>query len=369
MVSNSSVIVVGGGVIGCSIAYHLARGGARVTVVEQGRVGGGASSVAAGMIAALSEGMDSGEPLKLALESRSQLLELLPRLQAESGVDVEYLCPGIIHTAFTAEEETALMTRLEWQGPLGMDVRWLSAGEALQMEPALGEGVRGALFSPQEGHVNSRRLVRAFAQAAARKGVTILQDTPVIGLLTQGTRVTGVTLASGEAQANWVVLASGAWSGRYSEWLGVDVPVRPVKGQILAARVLPTPISRGVWRGLTYLLPKADGSLVIGTTREDAEFNSSSTLRGIATILRRAIDLVPAIAGAQLHKTWAGLRPSSPDELPILGPVQGWDGVLLATGHYRSGILLSTATGSRLANYILKGDEEPLRPFHLSRFA
>ena len=367
--SNNHVVVVGGGVIGCSIAYQLAGTGVRVTVVERGKLGGGASGVAAGMVAALSEGFSAGEPLKLALEGRSLLLELLPQLQKESGIDVEYLCPGILHLALTQEDEEGLKARLEWQEPLGMEVRWLTSQEVRHKEPALGEGIRGALYSPQEGHLNSSRLVRAFAQGAARRGATLLQDTEVMGLLCHQRRVTGVRLASGDLEADWVVMASGAWAGRYGDWLGVDIPVHPVKGQILATRILPAPISGGVWHGLTYLVPKADGSIVIGTTREEVGFRDSPTIQGIASILSSAIKLVPAMAGAELHKVWAGPRPASPDGIPILGPVDGWEGVLLAGGHYRSGILLSAATGKLISDYITRGEERPLSPFGLSRFA
>jgi glycine oxidase len=367
--SNKHVVVIGGGVIGCSIAYHLAGAGVRVTVVERGQLGGSASGVAAGMVAALSEGFSAGEPLKLALESRALLLELLPRLEKESGIDVEYLCPGILHLALSPEDEEGLKARLEWQEPLEMGVRWLTSQEVRRMEPALGEGILGALFSPQEGHLNSRRLVMAFAQGAARRGATLLQDTEVMGLLCQQRRVTGVRLASGDLESDWVVMASGAWAGQYSDWLGVDIPVHPVKGQILAARIVPSPISAIVWHGITYLLPKADGSIVIGTTREEVGFRDKPTIQGIARILSSAIDLVPAMAGAELHKVWAGLRPASPDEIPILGPVDGWDGVLMAVGHYRSGILLSTATGALITGYITRGKDKPLLPFGLSRFA
>lgn len=369
MASNKHVVVLGGGVIGCSIAYQLAGSGIRVTVVDRGKLGGGASGVAAGMVAALSEGFSTGEPLKLALGSRALLLEMLPQLQEESGIDVEYLCPGILHVALTQEDEEDLKARLEWQEPLGMGVRWLNSQEARHVEPALGEGVLRALFSPQEGHLNSGRLVRAFAQGAARRGATLLPDTEVMGLLSQQRRVTGVRLASGHLEADWVVMASGAWAGQYGDWLGVDIPVRPIMGQILAARILPSPISSGVWHGLTYLLPKADGSIVMGTTREDVGFRDNPTIQGIARILSSAIELVPAMAGASLHKTWAGLRPSSPDGVPILGPVDGWDGVLMAVGHYRSGILLSAATGKLITDYIIGGEEKPLLPFGLARFA
>ena len=368
-ISSKHVVVIGGGVIGCSIAYQLAGQGVRVTVVERGKLGGGASGVAAGMVASLSEGFSTGDSLKLAIESRSLILDMLPQLQKESGIDVEYRCPGVLHLAFTKEDEESLRARLEWQEPLGMDVRWLTTQEVRSMEPALGEGVRGALFSPQEGHLNSGRLVRAFAQGAAGRGATLLQDTEVMGLLYQQRRVIGVRLASGDLEADWVVMASGAWTGQYGDWLGVDSPVHPVKGQILATRILPSPISRVVWHGITYLIPKADGSIVMGTTREEVGFHDSPTIQGIAGILSSAITLVPAMAGAGLHKVWAGLRPASPDGVPVLGPVDGWEGVLLAVGHYRSGILLSAATGKLITDYIVKGEEKPLSPFGLSRFA
>ena len=207
------------------------------------------------------------------------------------------------------------------------------------------------------------------AQAAARKGATLLEDTEVIGLLYQQHRITGVRLASGSLEADWVVMASGAWAGQYGGWLGMDLPVLPVRGQILATRILPAPISGGVWHGITYLLPKADGSIVIGTTREEVGFRDKPTIQGIAGILSSAIELVPAMARAELRKVWAGLRPASPDGVPILGPVDGWDGVLMAVGHYRSGILLSAVTGSLITKYITKGEDKPILPFGLSRFA
>ena len=291
-----------------------------MTLVERGKVGSGASDVAAGMVAALSENLALGEPLNLALYSRAMLLDILPSLQAESGIDVEYRSPGILHVAVTDDEERELRSRLEWQGPLGMDVRWLTAQEAYRAEPALGEGVRGALSSPNEGHLNSRRLVRAYAQAAAKRGADILQDTEVMGLTLQGSRVTGVKLAAGEMEADWVVMASGAWATRCGEWLGLELPVQPVRGQIVSARILPSPISSIVWRGITYLVPKADGAIVIGTTREWVGFRESATLRGVSGILDGAIELVPAVADAELGHVWAGLRPGSPDDSPMLGP-------------------------------------------------
>ena len=367
--SKERVVIIGGGVIGCSIACHLAGAGVGVTLLERGKVGSGASDVAAGMVAALSENLAQGDPLDLALYSRALLLDELPSLQAESGIDVEYRSPGILHVAGSEEEETELRERLSWQEPLGMGVRWLSPQEAYRAEPALGEGVRGALFSPNEGHLNSRRLVRAYAQAAARRGADIVQDTEVMGLTLQGRRVTGVRLASGELEADWVVMASGAWAGRCGEWLGLDIPVQPVRGQIVSTRILPSPISSIVWRGITYLVPKADGAIVIGTTRERVGFVEQATLRGVTGILAGAIDLVPAVADAELGHVWAGLRPGSPDDAPMLGPVDGWDGLLLAVGHYRSGILLSAATGKLIADYVAAGDGSRMRPFALSRFA
>lgn len=369
MAPSGRVIVVGGGVIGCSIAYHLAGEGVEVTVVERGKVGGAASGVAAGMVAALSESIPAGPTLDLALMGRSYLLDILPQLQEESGIDVEYIPSGILHLAFTGEEEAALKARLEALAPLDMGVCWLSPQEARSVEPGIGQGIRGGLHSPQEGHLNSRRLVRAFAQGAARRGATFLQDTEVAGLVSSGDRVTGVRLPSGDLEGDCVVLAPGAWAGQYGDWLGLDIPVKPVRGQIMAARILPAPIAMGVWRGMTYLVPKADGSIVMGTTQEEAGFRDKATLEGIAGILAGVIELVPGVAGAELHKIWAGLRPGSPDGSPILGVAPGWRGALLAAGHYRNGILMSAATGKLITDCIVRGEERPLLPFSLSRFS
>ena len=190
-----------------------------------------------------------------------------------------------------------------------------------------------------------------------------------MGCCPPGDRITGVKLASGDMEADWVVLASGAWAGQYGDWLGVELPVRPVRGQIMAARILPAPISMGVWRGMSYLVPKADGSIVMGTTQEEAGYRDKATLEGIAGILASVIHLVPGVAGAELHKIWAGLRPASPDGAPILGPVPGREGALLAGGHFRNGILMSASTGKLITDYITGGEEGPMLPFSLSRFS
>ena len=365
---HPSVIIIGGGIIGCSIAYHLSKANSKVTIIEKRKIGSAASGIAAGMIAPLSEGLPKGPTLAVAQESRSLLLELIPKLQEDSGIDVEYSSPGILHLAYTAEEVDDLNLRLTWQKEFNMNLDWLSGIEAKKIEPSIAEDVLGALLSPNEGNLNSRRLVRSFAQAASNNGAVLMENTEVTGIIFSGNRVTGVNTTAGNMYADWVVMCSGPWSNHYGGWLGIDIPVFPVRGQIMAVRLLPSPITRTVWNGITYMIPKRDGSIVIGTTREHVGYKDKPTLSGISTILTNALKLVPQIADAELHKVWSGLRPYTQDEIPIIGTIPKIEGAILAVGHYRSGILLSAITGSMVSDLVRNGEKEYMLPFNISRF-
>ena len=377
MSSNSQhVIVVGAGVIGCSIAYHLSLAGNKVTLIDRNRIASGSSGVAAGMIASVSEGFsddlgfkkDVGNLFDLADSSRSQLLGILDKLENESGIDIEYRESGIMHLAITQSEVDELQNRLQWQCKLGMGVDWLDSQATLKAEPSLNNNIMGSLLSPNEGHVNSRRLVNAFAKAAIKNGTDLLENTDVTGLLSSNGRITGVKLQNRIIESDWVVFAAGSWAGRLSDWIGLDIPIKPIKGQVLACRPVPCHVSHILWRGINWMVPKADGSIIMGTTREDVGFDDLPNIGSIAGILNECIKLVPDIFEAKLHKVWAGLRPATPDELPIIGPVEKCDGLVLALGHYRSGMLLSTVSGKLVSDYISSGVNEDLEELNLSRF-
>ncbi len=227
----------------------------------------------------------------------------------------------------------------------------------------------GALWSPREGHVYSPQFTRAYALAASRLGARLEQGVPVLGLLHDGERVIGIRTARGEIGAGHVVLCAGAWSRFCGPWLGPgwhedELPIDPVRGQILALDS-PQPSLRSiVWSSDAYLVPKLDGSVVVGATEERAGYDCRTTAAGLSYLLNAAPRAVPALSGSSLRRSWAGLRPATADHLPIIGPVPGVEGLTLATGHYRNGVLLSSVTGELVADWIVRHDfPVAARPF------
>ncbi len=351
--ASPDIVVVGGGIIGCSIAWHLARAGIRVAVVERGRVGGQASGAAAGMLAPISEADGPGPFLDLGLASLAVFPEVAGQLREETGIDVEYVPSGLLRVALDEAEAVALAARVAWQREAGLSVEWLDGAGARAVEPAVGE-VTAAVYYPQEHHVFSPRLVQAFAMAAARRGVRFLEGVEVTGFVTDGDRVLGVRVAGapdGETlAAGQVVIAAGAWTGLCAAWLGVALPVTPVRGQIIALQQLPPAPGRIVFSDRGYAVAKVDGTVVVGATEDRAGFDSRVTAAGVAYLAALGPRLAPTLEAACFRHAWAGLRPWSADDLPLIGPVPGWRGVAVAAGHYRNGILLSPVTGRLVAD-------------------
>jgi glycine oxidase len=367
--SKADVAIIGGGVIGCAIAYYLSREGARVVVLERGLIGGEASGAAAGMLAPLAESHGPSAFLDLCLASHRLFPDLTDALRAETGVDVEYVPSGMLRVAYSEAEETSLRSQFEWQDRLGMGVRRIDGEGARGLEPLLSRRVRGALYSPLEHQVNPGKLVQGLARAAEAHGAVIRQETPVAGLVRRGRRVTGVRLAHETLLADNVVLAAGPWTKRLAATLGVRVPVKPVRGQMLALGGGPPPVRHIVWGPKGYVVPKPNGFVFVGATVEDVGYRKSTTKRGLASLRRMANALVPAFGYAAHVDAWAALRPGSADGLPILGAAPGWDGLWVASGHYRNGILLSPITGQLMARSILERKQaEALSAFSPARF-
>ncbi len=369
MTSNQSpdVLVVGGGVIGCAIAYYLAGEGARVEVVERGEIGGEASGAAAGMLAPLAEVADAGPFQQLCLQSLRMFPELVEALRDETGVDVEYRPSGILRVALSDDEASAL--RHVCDSTDCLPLQWLSPEDIQCLEPGLSPEIRGGLYSPDEHQVNADRLTQAFARAAARRGAVLRRHAPVRRLLTENHRVVGMRTSEGAIFAGHVVLAAGPWTRRLAASLGVDLPVFPVRGQMMAlpSRLAPRHI---IWGSAGYLVPKANGLVFAGATVEKTGFRRRTTAAGVRSLTRMASALVPRMAAFAPVDSWAGLRPGSGDGLPLLGPLPGWDGVTVATGHYRNGILLSPVTGHLIARSLVSGlSDEALTAFAPARFS
>jgi len=311
------------------------------------------------MLAAAVETEPGEEPLlQLALESQRLWPEFAREIEAASGVSVDYRGEGTIVVALNRDDAEQLRHSYEFQKGLGLDISWLNGLEARRLEPHFRPGIAAAVLSPGDHQVDNRCLARALAAAARKAGATIYEQCPVRAVAMTGGRAVGIETERGHETADIVVLAAGAWSrgigGIPAESLP---PVRPLKGQMLAVKMDPAaPLLRHVvWlpRGL-YLVPRNDGRLLVGATVEERGFDPSLTAGGLLTLLDGAWRAVPAIEELPVVESWVGFRPGSRDDAPMLGP-SGIDGLVVATGHHRNGILLTPATTAVMSEFILSG--------------
>lgn len=361
-------LVVGGGIIGLSLAYELSKRGVSVTLVEQGDWGGQASSAAAGMLAPLKEFAAPGPMLDLGMTSLGFYPQWAQELKEMTGDDVQLSLEGLVTVALNDEEAEQLQVKYRWQKEAGHDVHWLNGTELRDVEPLLTDAAVSAIYSPQEGHINNRLLLRALVTACRLQGVTLLSGCVVSGIAVKAGRVIGVDTTAGPLRADHTVIASGAWAGIMLEMLGKSIPVRPVRGQIAAVSSAGIPLRTVVFGTSGYITPKKDGKIVIGATEDEAGFRREVTMSGLASILNGVMPYVPALHAAAFLEAWGGLRPATADGKPLLGPVPGWDGLAIAGGHFRNGILLSPVTAKWMADYIESGDESRLTPFLPGRF-
>jgi glycine oxidase len=374
------VVVVGGGVIGLSCAWRLAQRGARVAVVERGEPGRGATRVAAGMLAPVGE-LGFGEPelLELTLAAARLYPDFAAELEAASGEGTGYERLGALHVALDRDEAAQLRRRHDLQRSLELEAEWLPPRRCRDLEPGLTPSFHGGVFAAGEAAVDPRALTRALLGAARADGVEVLAGTEVADGIFEGERLVGVRTQPAPAGgsetepqrqpfphvgrdllAETVLLAAGAWSGA-AEWLPQEArpPVRPVKGQVLELRRRDRepPARHILGSERVYLVPRADGRLIVGATVEELGFDTAVTAGGIHELLREACRLLPDVAEMELLDAVAGLRPGTPDNLPLVGP-GAIDGLVLATGHFRNGILLAPLAAQAVAE-LLAGGPKP----------
>ena len=371
---TTDVVVVGGGVIGLAIAWQAALRGLTVTVLDPAP-GRGASHAAAGMLAPVTE-VHYGEErlLRLNLASAQRYPTFAAELTEATGRDVGYRQTGTLAVATDADDRAVLADLHRFQLSLGLAVELLTSREARRLEPMLAPGIRSGLLVAGDHQVDNRLLAAALLAAAIAVGVDVRTDR-VAGIVTTAERATGVRLGDGDTlAAGTVVLAAGCWSGQVAG-VPTDVapPTRPVKGQIVRLRGPADFLGRNV-RAVVggthlYLVPRADGEIVIGATTEEQGYDVTVRAGGVYELLRDAHTLVPGIAELELTETYAGLRPGSPDNAPMIGRT-ALAGLVAATGHYRNGILLTPATADAVADLLATGVEpEVIRPFSPQRFA
>jgi len=365
--SSSRILVVGGGVIGCSIARELAAHGCRVTLLERDRVGCEATSAAAGILAPQIETEGPSPLLDLGLESQRLYPQFARELAEETGIDPQFDSRGILQVNLTREDEASSGDLLRWQRRAGMPVEELGPREVTTLEPGLSAALLGGLFFPRGAQVDPVPLSQALALAARRRGVEIREGTAVLKVAERGGRVIGVEVEGGEfLEAEQVVLAAGAWS---SDLLpGVASKVFPVRGQIVVLDTRRPPRAHPIYTPRGYLVHRRDGRVLVGSTSERVGFRKAVTPRSLVRLIAVALALDPALEVSALATAWSGLRPGTEDGKPLLGEVR--PGLVAATGHHRAGILLAPVTAALIAELVLHGStSRDLAPFSPLRSA
>ena len=365
------VAVVGGGAIGLAVGWRASLRGLRVLVLERDGVGRGTSHVAAGMLAPIAEARPAEEPLlELGLRSARAYPRFVHELAAATDQDVGYTRCGTLLVARDEDEARGLEREHELRLRYGLAVERLRPSAARRLEPALTPALRLALAVPDDHAIDPRRLTAALAVAIRRAGGEVRERATVAGLEQTGGRVSGVTLEDGSSvNAGAVVIAAGVWVGGLS--LPTEIPLRPVKGQIMRLHDPAGPglLSRVVRMGPSYIVPRGDGRYVIGATSEERGFDTTVTAGAAFELLRDAGELVPGVSELVLDEFSAGLRPGTSDNLPVIGP-DAVTGLHWAVGHGRGGILLAPVTADLVCDALLGADADPdALPFAPARFA
>lgn len=356
---TAEVVIIGGGVIGLTIARALAQRGVRdVCLIERSALGTEASFAAGGILAPQAEANGRDEFFDLACRSRDLYPEFAAALYEETGVDVELDSTGTLYVALSDGDLREIVTRCEWQTKAGLVVERLTAEEARELEPCIGETVQGALRFPRDIQVENRRLLNALVNSVDKLKVNVATETHVESVEIARGRITGVQTSRGFVSCQTVIVAAGTWSSTIEN---AHTPkIEPVRGQMICLDAQPQLTRHIIYSPRGYLVPRHDGRLLAGSTSENAGFTKQVTAGGISHILANAHEISPAIETLPIVDTWSGLRPRAADGLPVLGPCGEIDGLFYATGHYRNGILLAPVTGELIAEAVVAGRISPL---------
>ncbi|MDA0264467.1 MAG: FAD-dependent oxidoreductase [Chloroflexi bacterium] len=366
MTSNSrDVVIIGGGIVACLSAYLLGRRGFKVTILEKDSVGSHASGFAFGGLDPLT-GVGMPEPLlEFSLWCYGRHRSLARELQEQTGVDVGFELRDRLHLAFEDGEAAAIKNNIEWMKAVGgFHVEWVDNAQARRLEPQVSPECLGALYEQSPGALEPYRFVLAAMRAAERHGAEVIQR-QATGLITEGGRCTGVQLENGRVDAGVVILAMGPWTGQAGAWCGVDIPVTPLKGQILRLRSGKQPLNLAVNYSHSYVATKPDGLIWAGTTEEESGFEETVTIAARDSIMGDLLKMIPGMYEAELVQQTACLRPLSGDGLPIVDKVTGWDNLYVATGAGRKGILWSTGMAHIVFDLVSDGKTDVSGAEHL----
>ena len=365
---SDELVVVGGGVIGLSIAYRLAREGMTSTILDRGEVGRESSWAGAGLLPAHNQRLDKNPTV--ALRSWSALLheEWAAALREETGIDNGFRRCGGVDVALTDHEDQELKANAgRWRNE-GIVFERLAEADFHKVEPALSRDLRSVYFLPDRAQLRNPWHLRALETAVRQRGVTLRPTEEARGFVTRGDRIVGVRTAEGLVECGRVVIAAGAWSGDLLAPLQIHAPTPPLKGQIVLLRGPRKLLKRIVEHGMNYFVPRDDGRILIGATEERVGFDKRTTPEGMKFLLDEAYRICPVLAEAEVETSWAGLRPGSFDTKPYLGTLPGFSNAFIATGHKRSGIQLSTGTAEVISDLVLgRQPRIDLAPFRIDR--
>ncbi len=348
-------IVVGAGIIGCAVGRELARRGARTVILESRTAGAGATHASAGVLAPYIEAPRAGPLLELTVRSLNLYDTFIAELEAETGTSVEYGRCGTLEVAPDAAAAARLVPLASWTRSAGVEARWIEAGDVVQLEPALGP-CEGALLVPAHGYVRVAQLTASLVEAAERSGATVITGQPATTIAAD--LAGAIVETPGERhRATTVVIAAGSWSGS----LGAnDVAVKPIRGQLVRLKWNAPRIAHVLWSDRCYIVPWSDGTVLVGATVEDVGFDERTTAAGVRDLLDAACDLLPRAWGAEFIDARVGLRPATPDGLPIIGRSRQTPALVYATGHYRNGVLLAPLTAQLVGDLIMDGRSDPV---------
>lgn len=343
--------IAGGGLIGCAIALELSRAGLRVALFDARDPGREASWASAGILSPAPENSAMIAMVPLGRASMALYSDFIATVEEISGLPTGYRARGTLEALFSRRAKEELNTIIALHHGLGLKAEAISAQEAREIEPAIGDEIEAAVLRPDEASVDNRLLTGALLKAAKRSGAQVFAGSPVQSISRERSHCRGFLLANGDQiAARHTIIAAGSFS---SQIAGVEAfaPVRPAKGQMVSLRNEAVKIERVLWSERVYLVPRDDGRILAGATVEHVGFDKTVTAAGIHANLDAALELVPALAAARVEETWAGLRPDTPDHLPVIGPTD-FAGLLMATGHFRSGVLLTPITARIIGDYV-----------------
>jgi glycine oxidase len=350
------VAIAGAGLIGASIAFELAQAGLKVALFDRNEPGREASWASAGILSPAPESPAMISMVPIAKASMNLYPSLVANVEEISGEQVGFRPKGTIDVFFSRDAVSDLSTLIALHHGMGLKAEPLRPEDARDLEPSLSPELEAAALRPDEASIDNRAFTKAMLSAAEKSGVKVFAGANVAGIVKEGDRCTGLKLEKETINAKWIVIAAGCFSAQID---GVKefAPVRPAKGQMVSLRADELKIERVIWGEKVYIVPRSDGRILAGATVEYVGFDKQVTAGGVEKILSAAIEVIPEFANARVEETWAGLRPDSPDHLPILGPTDV-DGLVIATGHFRSGVLLTPITARLVRQWITERSVE-----------